>query len=114
MFRIRPTLLALLRNRHGPGRHSLWLRQGSRDSCLPSDCATSDSAPTPAVVANPIYPAADWEISSPEAEGMSAAPLEDIDPYCVEHGCRAVVVIRHGKIVWERYWGGLDRGIDRQ
>ncbi|MGZ3416046.1 MAG: serine hydrolase domain-containing protein, partial [Isosphaeraceae bacterium] len=27
-------------------------------------------------------------------------------PYCVEHGCRAVVVIRHGRIVWERYWGG--------
>ena len=107
MFRIRPTLLALLL---ATGTALAVTACGSDKeaaiSCLPSDCATTDSAPTPAVVANPIYPGADWEISSPEAEGMSAAPLENIDPYCVEHGCRAVVVIRHGKIVWERYWGG--------
>lgn len=37
---------------------------------------------------------------------MDAARLDEIDPYCVEHGCRAVVVLRHGRIVWERYWGG--------
>jgi CubicO group peptidase (beta-lactamase class C family) len=39
---------------------------------------------------------------------MDAASLEDIDAYCVEHNCRAVVVVRHGRIVWERYWGGWD------
>ena len=74
--------------------------------CVPSSCTTDEGVPTPAVVQNPVYPGADWETSSPEAEGMDAAPLEGIDAYCVEHGCRAVVVVRHGRIVWERYWGG--------
>ena len=77
--------------------------------CVPSSCATSEGAPMPAAVQNSVYPGADWETSSPEAEGMDAAPLEDIDAYCVEHGCRAVVVVRHGRIVWERYWGGWDK-----
>jgi CubicO group peptidase (beta-lactamase class C family) len=78
-------------------------------SCVPSSCATDESSPTTPVVENPVFPGADWETSSPEAEGMGAAPLENIDPYCVEHGCRAVVVLRHGRIVWERYWGGWDK-----
>jgi CubicO group peptidase (beta-lactamase class C family) len=80
---------------------------GSSDApCAPS---STESSPTPAVVSDAVFPDADWETSSPEAEGMDAAPLEDIAPYCVEHGCRAVVVIRHGRIVWERYWGGWDK-----
>ncbi len=71
-------------------------------------CETATSGPTaaPTAIENPVYPGADWETSSPEAEGMAAAPLEDINSYCVDHGCRAVVVLRHGKIVWERYWNG--------
>ena len=81
----------------------------AQTSCAPSTCAPNESQPTPAVVSNPVFPGADWETSSPEAEGMDAAPLEDIDAYCVEHGCRAVVVVRHGRIVWERYWGGWDK-----
>ena len=68
--------------------------------------AASPTEPPPAAVQNSVYPGADWEMSSAEAEGMDAAPLENIDAYCVEHGCRAVVVVRHGRIVWERYWGG--------
>ncbi|HUS82698.1 MAG TPA: serine hydrolase [Dehalococcoidia bacterium] len=73
-----------------------------------SPCAAPTEQPAAATVENAVYPDADWETSSPEAEGMDAAPLKNIDPYCVEHGCRAVVVIRHGRIVWERYWGGWD------
>jgi len=78
-------------------------------SCVPSSCATNESLATPAVVENPVFPGADWETSSPEAEGMNATPLDNVDAYCVEHGCRAVVVLRHGRIVWERYWGGWDK-----
>ena len=66
----------------------------------------STADPSPTAVANAVYPGADWETSSPEAEGMDAEPFDRIDAYCVEHGCRAVVVVRHGRIVWERYWGG--------
>jgi CubicO group peptidase (beta-lactamase class C family) len=75
-------------------------------SCVPTSCEPNELAPTAAVVENPIFPGADWETSSPEAEGMSAAPLDNVDAYCVEHKCGAVVIVRHGKIVWERYWNG--------
>jgi CubicO group peptidase (beta-lactamase class C family) len=78
----------------------------AQTSCVPFTCAPDESLPTAPAVSNAVFPGADWETSSPEAEGMEAAPLENIDPYCVEHGCRAVVVVRHGRIVWERYWGG--------
>jgi CubicO group peptidase (beta-lactamase class C family) len=103
---VRPKLIALL-----------WVATalialiacGSKEaptSCVPSTCAPNESLPTPAAVANPVFPGADWQMSSPEAEGMDAAPLDNIDAYCVEHGCRAVVIVRHGRIIWERYWGG--------
>ena len=75
-------------------------------SCAPASCEPNESAPTPAAVENPVFPGADWETSTPAAEGMDAAPLDNVDAYCVEHGCGAVVVLRHGQIVWERYWDG--------
>ncbi len=76
----------------------------SADSKLSSDSSTAQ--PTAVSVQNAVFPASDWETSTPAAEGMDASSLDGIDPYCVEHGCRAVVVLRHGRIVWERYWGG--------
>jgi CubicO group peptidase (beta-lactamase class C family) len=55
-----------------------------------------------------VWPGDDWQVSSPEDEGMDAARLEDVASYCEEHKCGAVVVTRHGRIVWERYWGDWD------
>ncbi|MGA2285370.1 MAG: serine hydrolase [Dehalococcoidia bacterium] len=68
--------------------------------------SSSTAQPTAVSARNAVFPASDWETSTPAAEGMDASRLDEIDPYCVEHGCRAVVVLRHGRIVWERYWGG--------
>jgi len=56
-----------------------------------------------------VWPGDDWEVSTPEAEGMDAGRLEEVATYCQAHGCRAVVVVRHGRIAWERYWGGWDK-----
>ncbi len=39
---------------------------------------------------------------------MDATRLEEVGAYCDQHKCGAVVVTRHGRIVWERYWGGWD------
>ncbi len=65
---------------------------------------------TPTLVAEEaVWPTVDWEVSSPEAEGMDSASLEGVAEYCAGHGCGAVVITRHGRIVWERYWGGWDR-----
>jgi CubicO group peptidase (beta-lactamase class C family) len=55
-----------------------------------------------------VWPGDDWEVSTPEGEGMDAMRLEDVASYCEVHKCGAVVVTRHGRIVWERYWGGWD------
>jgi CubicO group peptidase (beta-lactamase class C family) len=55
-----------------------------------------------------VWPGDDWEVSTPEGEGMDAARLEDVASYCDQHKCGAVVVVRHGRIVWERYWAGWD------
>jgi CubicO group peptidase (beta-lactamase class C family) len=55
-----------------------------------------------------VWPGDDWEVSTPEGQGMDAARLEDVASYCEEHKCGAVVVTRHGRIVWERYWGDWD------
>ena len=56
----------------------------------------------------PVWPGDDWEVSTPEGEGMDATRLEDVASYCKAHKCGGVVVVRHGRIVWERYWGGWD------
>ena len=46
-----------------------------------------------------VWPGDEWEVSTPEGEGMDASRLEDVATYCQAHGCRAVVVVRHGHIV---------------
>ena len=77
-------------------------------SCPTADCKASNSSPTAAVVDNPVFPGTDWEMSSPQAESMDSAKLEGVDAYCVMHKCGGVVIVRHGRIAWERYWGGWD------
>jgi CubicO group peptidase (beta-lactamase class C family) len=93
-----------------------WLAAASL--LLLAGCSEGDNAgcPPTAVPGTPtaatqsyVWPGDDWEVSTPEAEGMDAARLEDVAAYCEEHGCRAVVIVRHGRIAWERYWGGWDK-----
>jgi len=55
-----------------------------------------------------VWPGDDWEVSTPAGEGMDATRLEYVGSYCEDHKCGSVVVTRHGRIVWERYWGGWD------
>ena len=77
---------------------------GGSESKAPGDVQTSPQAQ--------VWPGDDWEVSTPEGEGMDATRLEDVASYCEEHKCGGVVVTRHGRIVWERYWVG--RELDRQ
>jgi CubicO group peptidase (beta-lactamase class C family) len=74
---------------------------GGSESNAPTETLTQPSQPA-------VWPGDDWVVSTPESEGMDAARLEDIGAYCAQHKCGAVVVTRHGRIVWERYWGGWD------
>ncbi len=74
---------------------------------IPESPTAVPETPTPAAEA-PVWPSTDWEVSTPEEQGMDSVRLEGVADYCEEHGCRAVVVTRHGRLVWERYWGGWD------
>jgi len=73
---------------------------GESESSAPADVQPSPQAE--------VWPGDDWEVSTPEGEGMDPARLEDVASYCEAHKCGGVVVVRHGRIVWERYWGGWD------
>jgi CubicO group peptidase (beta-lactamase class C family) len=73
---------------------------GESESSAPADAQPSPQAQ--------VWPGDDWEVSTPAGEGMDAARLEDVASYCEAHNCGGVVVTRHGRIVWERYWGGWD------
>ena len=52
-----------------------------------------------------VWPNPDWQVSTPEKEGMSASKLDDLKAYFGKHNSEAALVIRHGKIVAEWYWG---------
>jgi CubicO group peptidase (beta-lactamase class C family) len=76
---------------------------GGSDDSAPSATATGTATIVEFDVA---WPTAGWEQSSPEAEGMSSAALAALNGVCDEYGCQAVVVTRHGRIVWEYYGEG--------
>jgi len=51
----------------------------------------------------------DWQTASPESQGMSSARLEAMGEDLLAHGTTAVLVIRHDRIVYERYAQGWSR-----
>ena len=58
---------------------------------------------------NIVWPAQDWFESLPEEQGLNSKLLMDMDQYAQkeESKFRAILVIRHGKLVFEHYYGGL-------
>jgi CubicO group peptidase (beta-lactamase class C family) len=91
--------------------------------CLAASCALALSAaackgedeqgggpvePTAATAEEAVWPTEDWEVSTPEDQGMDSARLEAVAEYVEKAGGGAAVIIRHGRLVWEDYWGGWD------
>lgn len=64
---------------------------------------------------NPTYTdprddTADWQFSTPEAEGMNPLLLEAGGNTLAGNPCVfSLLVVRHGKLVFERYYQGMDR-----
>lgn len=67
--------------------------------------AIAGGAPKP----KPVFPGAEWEVSTPAAEGVSAEKLDALKALLAEKKTQAALVIRHGKIVAEWYWDGKDK-----
>lgn len=52
-----------------------------------------------------------WETASPADVGIDESALQRAMaglPDAAEHGLRSMLVVRHGKLVFERYWNGSD------
>jgi CubicO group peptidase (beta-lactamase class C family) len=52
----------------------------------------------------PVWPVPDWEVASPESQGMDKAALDRLHAYLEQQQTRQALVIRHGRIVAEWYW----------
>lgn len=59
--------------------------------------------------AQSVFPGEDWEVASPASQGMDAAGLDKAKAWLESHNSKSGVVIRHGRIVAEWYFGGADR-----
>jgi uncharacterized protein (TIGR03437 family) len=54
------------------------------------------------------WPSTNWTVSTPEAQGMDSTRLEDASKF-IQEKCPtrySLLVVRHGRIVFERYYGG--------
>ncbi len=55
------------------------------------------------------YPIPDWTTGVPEQQGMSTAALDAAAAIAEARQSHCLLVIRHGVLVYERYWNGRDR-----
>jgi CubicO group peptidase (beta-lactamase class C family) len=68
----------------------------------------STATSRPAVAAQRDYwPTAGWRTAPPAAVGLNAGLVTDLDAKAAYHPqLRSLLVIRHGELVYERYWHG--------
>lgn len=57
------------------------------------------------------WPTTGWEVSTPEAQGMSSSALADLVEYGAEHEMDSLLVVRHGRIVAESYYAPFRPGM---
>lgn len=55
--------------------------------------------------AQTAWPGADWETATPASQGMDAAGLEQARAWLESHQSKSGLVVRHGRIVAEWYFG---------
>ena len=51
----------------------------------------------------PLWPTKEWQMSTPEAEGMDSKELAKLVDWGTTHSFDSLLVVRHGKIVAEAY-----------
>ena len=55
--------------------------------------------------AQSVFPGDEWQTATPASQGMDAAGLEKAKAWLESHNSKSGVVIRHGRIVAEWYFG---------
>ena len=59
----------------------------------------------------PIWPTKDWQISTPEAEGMDSKELAELIDRGIGYKFDSLLIVRHGRIVLEAYYAPYAAGI---
>ncbi len=62
-------------------------------------------------MARDYWPTAGWRTAAPEAHGVDSAALAELDNQVATAypQVSSVLVVRHGYLVYEHYWHGLDK-----
>ena len=60
-------------------------------------------------VAQTVWPGEDWETASPASQQMDVAGLEKAKAWLESHNSKSGIVIRHGRIVAEWYFGDANQ-----
>ena len=71
--------------------------------------ATATSQASAAPIQRHYWPTAGWQSAAPNQQGMNPAVLDDLDTMVPDlyPQVLSVLVVRHGYLVYERYWHGL-------
>ena len=77
----------------------------------PSSTASSRVSTAQSTPMKAVWPTQDWSESSPEQQGMDAAKLEKADRRIHDNypNFYSLLVVRHGFLVYEKYYGGMTR-----
>jgi CubicO group peptidase (beta-lactamase class C family) len=72
--------------------------------------ATATSQPSAAPAQRDYWPTAGWRTAAPSQQGMDPEVLDDLDTQVPQQypQVRSLLVVRHGYLVYERYWHGFD------
>jgi hypothetical protein len=73
---------------------------------------TATTRASAAPVQRDYWPTAGWQAAAPAKQGMDPAVLDDLDTMVPDlyPQVRSVLVVRHGYLMYERYWHGDDAG----
>ena len=73
---------------------------------------TATSRASAAPTQRDYWPTAGWRTAAPDEQGMDPAVLDDLDTIVPDSypQVRSVLVVRHGYLVYERYWQGATAG----
>jgi CubicO group peptidase (beta-lactamase class C family) len=76
---------------------------GEPDAEVPPLPGEADAAVPPI-----SYPIPDWATGAPEEQGLDPAKLDEAAAVAEGNGSRCLLVVRHGLLVYERYFAGAD------
>jgi CubicO group peptidase (beta-lactamase class C family) len=102
-----------------PRRHGWWRLLGALLPCLlVAACSSPHGRQATATSRQPsaepthrdYWPTAGWRTAAPYTQGMDPQVLDDLDTQVPERypQVRSLLVVRHGYLVYERYWQGFD------